>query len=337
MKHIVIAGFHGALATTITGVMDILSLTGVSWQRIMSQTPDPKFKVWVASADGLSIRCINHLEIGAHMSFSQLMEDPGLCPFPPEDLFAIIVPTIGNPIEHTLARNPEMLDFLRWGHGKNLVIAGNCTGNFFLAEAGLLDDKRATTHWGYKDLFEARYPDIELRADQLITVDDNVFCAGGGLAWFDLAIYIIEKELGYDWALQTSKAFVIDFRRESQLSYSLSRMAHRHSDELVANIQCFFEDHYAQPQELEQIAAKFNVSKRTLIRRFKSALDMTPYAYLQQVRIEVSQKLLAETQLTPEQVVSRVGYEDMSSFRRLFKQHAGLTLTEYRQRFAKRL
>jgi len=333
MKHVIIAGFNGALATTITGVIDILSLTGVSWQRIMHEEPEPQFKVWLASADGLPIHCINHLDISAHLSFDEVMQDPNLL----DDLFAIIVPTIGSSIEHTLARNPEMITFLRWGYAQQLVIAGNCTGNFFLAEAGLLNGKRATTHWGYKAQFEARYPSIQLKADQLITVDGHVYCAGGGLAWFDLAIYIIEKEFGYDWALQTAKAFVIDYRRESQLSYGLSRLAQRHSDELIAKIQCYFEDHYNQPQALESISEQFNVSKRTLIRRFKAALNMTPYSYLQQVRIEVSQKLLAETQLTPEQVVHKVGYEDMSSFRRLFKQHAGLTLAEYRQRFSKRL
>lgn len=333
MKQVIIAGFNGALATTITGVMDILSLTGVSWQRIMGETPQPRFKVRVASSDGEAIRCINHLEIGAHMSFEQVMQEPSLR----DNLFAIIVPTIGSSIEHTLARNPEMLDFLRWGAAQGLVIAGNCTGNFFLAEAGLLVGKRATTHWGYKALFEARYPDIQLRADQLITVDGNLYCAGGGLAWFDLAIYIIEKEFGYDWAIQTAKAFVIDYRRESQLSYGLSRLAQRHTDDLVAKIQCYFEDHYNQAQALESVSEKFNISKRTLIRRFKAALNMTPYAYLQQVRIEVSQKLLAETKLSPEQVVQKAGYEDISSFRRLFKQHTGLTLAEYKQRFAKRL
>jgi transcriptional regulator GlxA family with amidase domain len=333
MKQVIIAGFNGALATTITGVMDILSLTGVSWQRIMCEEPEPQFKVRVASSDGEAIRCINHLEIGAHMSFEQVMHEPNLR----DNVFAIIVPTIGSAIEHTLARNPEMINFLRWGSAQGLVIAGNCTGNFFLAEAGLLAGKRATTHWGYKALFEARYPDIQLRADQLITVDDNLYCAGGGLAWFDLAIYIIEKEFGYEWAIQTAKAFVIDYRRESQLSYGLSRLAQRHTDDLVAKIQCYFEDHYNQTQALESVSEKFNISKRTLIRRFKAALNMTPYAYLQQVRIEVSQKLLAETQLTPEQIVQKAGYEDISSFRRLFKQHTGLTLAEYKQRFAKRL
>ena len=333
MKHVIIAGFDGALSTTITGVLDILSLSGVSWQRIMSEVPTPQFKVWVASADGSAIRCINHLEIGAHMSFAEAMKNQHLL----SNLMAIIVPTIGSPIEQTLAQNPHMLDFLRWGSDKQLMIIGNCTGNFFLAEAGLLDGKRATTHWGYKDLFMSRYPQIKLQTDKLVTVDNNMYCAGGGLAWFDLGIYIIEQELGYDFALQTAKAFVIDYRRDSQLSYGLSRMAIRHNDELIANIQYYLEDHYSQTQALDMIASKFNISKRTLIRRFKAALNITPYAYLQKIRIEVAQKLLAETPFSLEKVVQRTGYEDMSSFRRLFKQQTGLTLSEYRRRFAKRL
>jgi transcriptional regulator GlxA family with amidase domain len=333
VKNVIVAGFEGALATTITGVLDILSLTGVSWQRIMSEPPEPKFRVWIASADGLAIHCINHVEIGAHMRFDQVMENKSLL----DNLTAIIVPTIGGPIEDALETNPQLLNFLKWGQQQSLMIIGNCTGNFFLAEAGLLNGKRATTHWGYKDLFNSRYPDIQLRADQLITVDGNVYCAGGGLAWFDLCIYMIEQELGYDFALQTAKAFVIDYRRESQLSYGLSRLASRHHDEMIANVQSYLEDNYQKNEALEVVACKFNVSKRTLIRRFKAALNMTPYAYLQQVRIEVSQKLLAETQLSAEQIVQRVGYEDMSSFRRLFKQHTGSTLAEFRRRFAKRL
>ena len=333
MKHIVIAGFDGALSTAITGVMDILSLTGISWQRIMDEAPKPAFKIWLASLDGSDIACINRLKIGAHLSFEQVMNNADFT----DSLSAIIVPTIGSPIEHTLSKNPELVQFLQWGHSKQLTIASNCTGNFFLAEAGLLDHRKATTHWGYEGLFKARYPDVHLQADKLITVDENLFCAGGGLAWFDLCIYLIEQELGYDAALQTAKAFVIDYRRESQLSYGLSRMAMRHQDSLVTDVQHYFEDHYQDNLALNDIAVKHKLSKRTLIRRFNAALDMTPHTYLQQIRIEVAQKLLAESTLSPEQVVQHVGYEDISSFRRLFKQHTGLTLAAYRQRFAKRL
>lgn len=333
MKHIVIAGFDGALSTAITGIMDILSLTGVSWQRIMDETPRPAFKIWLASKDGSDIACINRLKIGAHLSFEQAMKNEDFI----KSLTAIVVPTIGSPIEHTLGKNPELVHFLQWGHSQSLTIASNCTGNFFLAEAGLLDHRKATTHWGYESLFKARYPEVRLQADKLITVDENIFCAGGGLAWFDLCIYLIEQELGYDAALQTAKAFVIDYRRESQLSYGLSRMAARHQDNLVTDIQHYFEDHYQDGLPLDNIAANHNVSKRTLIRRFNAALGMTPHTYLQQIRIEVAQKLLAESTLSPEQIVQHVGYEDTSSFRRLFKQHTGLTLSAYRQRFAKRL
>ena len=87
----------------------------------------------------------------------------------------------------------------------------------------------------------------------------------------------------------------------------------------------------------DTLAQQFNTSKRTLIRRFKEAVGLTPHAYVQQIRIEVAQKQLAETQASVEQIMNQVGYEDMSSFRRLFRQQAGITPVEYRKRFAKRL
>ena len=333
MKQVLVVGFDGALATAITGAVDILALAGVSWQRIQQSQPDPAFKVWVVSDLGDPVSCLNGLTINARMSFDQVMDSPNL----KEQLLAVLVPTIGGPIDEILFKNQRVIEFVRWAHQNNIMVIGNCTGNFFLAEAGILDGQVATTHWGYKAQFEQRYPKVDLRADQLITESNNIYCAGGGLAWFDLGIHIIEKELGYDAALQTAKAFVIDYRRDNQLSYSLSRLSIQHHDGLVADIQGHLAQHYGKNQSLEELADHFNVSKRTLIRRFKGALNLTPHAYLQQIRIEVAQKLLAETQYSIEQITNKVGYDDMSSFRRLFKQQAGVTPVEYRKRFAKRL
>ena len=333
MKHVVVVGFDGALASAITGAVDILALAGVSWQRINDHQPDPAFKVWLASEEGEPIDCLNGLTLSARMSFEQVMTSPTLA----DELLAILVPTIGGPIEQILAQNQQVMALLSWARQKGIMVIGNCTGNFFLAEAGLLDGRVATTHWGYKSLFEQRYPKVDLRADQLITESDNIYCAGGGLAWFDLGIHIIEKELGYDAALQTAKAFVIDYRRESQLSYSLSRLAVQHHDGLVAQIQEYLLENYRKNESLDEVSDLFNISKRTLIRRFKQALSITPHAYIQHIRLEVAQKKLVETQLSIEQIVNDVGYEDLSSFRRLFRQQAGVTPTEYRKRFAKRL
>jgi len=333
MKHVLVVGFDGALASAITGAVDILGLAGVSWQRIMDAPPEPGFKVWLASPDGEAVNCLNGLAVSARMSFQQVMDSPEFH----QQLLAVLVPTIGGPIEDILAHNPEVLELLRWARQQGIMVIGNCTGNFFLAEAGLLDGKSATTHWGYKELFEERYPQVDLRIDQLITEDQNIYCAGGGLAWFDLGIHIIEQQLGYEAALQTAKAFVIDYRRDNQLSYSLSRLSVNHPDALIADVQRYLDRHYAANQSLDTLAQQFNTSKRTLIRRFKEAVGLTPHAYVQQIRIEVAQKQLAETQASVEQIMNQVGYEDMSSFRRLFRQQVGITPAEYRKRFAKRL
>ena len=114
------------------------------------------------------------------------------------------------------------------------------------------------------------------------------------------------------------------------------RLAKPHKDELVKQVQEWLQAHYAQRFTLDELAQRFNVSKRTLIRRFNAALDSPPNAYLQSLRIEAAQKLLEETELSVDLVMSQVGYEDASSFRRLFRNRTGVTPTEYRKRFSRR-
>jgi len=326
MLNIVVAGFDKALASAITGVTDLFGLAGVTWNLIQGQEPEKAFNVKIASKDGGPIHCINGLQLGAHLSYDQI-----------DNVDAIIVPTIGGPVEDVLQHTPELQALLQRADQNGWTIAGNCTGNFLLAEAGILDHKTATTHWGFKEQFQQRYPQIDLQADQLITRSDNIYCAGGGLAWFDLGLHIIERQIGFEAAIQTAKAFVIDYRRDTQLSYSLMRLAKPHKDDLVQQAQAWLEQHYAEQFTVEQLAERFSVSKRTLIRRFNAALEMPPNTYVQSLRIEAAQKLLEETERTVDVVMNDVGYEDASSFRRLFRKKTGLTPTEYRRRFARRL
>lgn len=326
MLEVVVVGFDKALASAITGVTDLFGLAGVTWNLIQGQAPEKAFNVRIASHDGKPIQCINGLQLGAHISFDQI-----------SNADAIVIPTIGGPIEEVLQENTALLALLRQANDSGLTIAGNCTGNFLLAESGILSGKSATTHWGFKDLFQQRYPQVELKADQLITRHDNIYCAGGGLAWFDLGLHIIERHIGFEAALQTAKAFVIDYRRDTQLSYSLMRLSKPHKDDLVREAQTWLEQNFADTFTVEQLAERFSVSKRTLIRRFNSALEMPPNTYVQSLRIEAAQKLLEETERTVDVVMNDVGYEDASSFRRLFRKKTGLTPTEYRRRFSRRL
>ena len=325
MKKIAVLAFDGALASAITGVADLFSMAGVSWNRIQNQDIQRLFHVVIASPNGQTVQCINGIKIQADMAYSQLDEI---------DLF--IVPTIGAPIFEVLDHNPTLIQLLQNVEPKHSLIAGNCTGNFFLAEAGILNNKQATTHWGFQHIFSERYPAVKLNVEQLISRDQHVYCAGGGLAWFDLGLHLIELFYGFEIAMQTAKSFVIDYRRDSQLSYSLMKIGQTHQDEMVQRVQDWIEQNFQNSFTLEEIAIKFNVTVRTLIRRFKVALGLAPNQYVQGIRIEAARKRLEETEQSLELIMHEVGYSDSSSFRRLFHKKLGLSPLEYRRRFSRR-
>lgn len=338
MINIYILGFDQALASAITGVIDLFSLAGVTWNRIQQQETTSAFNVQLASEQRRNIHCINSLQLASHCSFSNIethLNDQQATPDNHSNI--LIVPTVGGPIQQALDNNNELIQLLRKADHAGWTIAGNCTGNFLLAQAGILDHKTATTHWGFETEFKQRYPQINLQADQLITRDENIFCAGGGIAWFDLGLHIIERCVDFETAVQTAKAFVIDYRRDSQLSYSLMRIAKPHQDELVNKIQAMIEQDCTMSLSIDALAMQNNVSQRTLIRRFNNALGVPPNTYLQSVRIERARKMLEESNDNIDTVMNKVGYEDASSFRRLFKKKTGVTPTEYRTRFSRRL
>jgi transcriptional regulator GlxA family with amidase domain len=326
MLKVVITAFPGAMSSAIAGVADLLVSSGVIWNVIQGDPHERYFSVRIASEDGMPVRCVNGIELSAHMSFAEI-----------DHTDILIVPTIASPISEVLTKEQALQDLLRRAAEKDWTICGNCTGNFLLANAGILNGRRATTHWGYRDTFAERYPEVLLAADQLITRDGDIYCAGGGLSWFDLTLHLIERFVNHEVAMQTAKAFVFDYRRDSQLSYSLMRLSKPHKDDRISEIQAWLDDHYASKVKVDELASQFGMSKRTLIRRFNSALAMSPNTYIQTVRIEAARKLLEETDRTVDVVMNEVGYEDGSSFRRLFRSKTGLTPTEYRRRFSRRL
>lgn len=324
MIKITVVGFDGALASALTCIVDLFSMTGVSWNRIQNQDVQRLFQVQIASLNGDAIQCINGIQIQTDIAFHAVQATD-----------VIVVPTIGAPIEQIVSQQQGVIDFIRYANQQQWMIVGMCTGNFFLAEAGILDQRLATTHWGFKDLFERRYPNVNLKTEQLITRSEHIYCAGGGLAWFDMGLHLIEHFYGFEIAIQTAKSFVIDYRRSSQLSYSILQISNLHHDELVQRIQQWIEVNFAEPISIAFLAQQFNVTLRTLIRRFKTALGVPPNSYIQAIRIEAAQKRLEETEQSIDMIMQSVGYLDPSSFRRLFRKKTGLTPLEYRRRFSR--
>jgi transcriptional regulator GlxA family with amidase domain len=322
MKNVHVLGFDGAFSTAITGVLDLLSLAGVTWQRLHGEVPDPRFRVRIVTEHGGLVRCVNGVEIQSHHSFA----NAGTA-----DL--ILVPTIGGPIEKILQGNPGVVTWLQQQFERGADIASNCTGAFFLAEAGLLNGRQATTHWGFVESFRERYPLVLLKPEQLITEDGPVLCSGGGMAWFDLTLYLIERYAGHEIALATAKSYVIDMGRGSQKAYSALQGRRYHKDAVILEAQDWLENHFRDAVSLQDLADRVSLSARTFKRRFRQATGDTAITYLQVLRVEAAKQMLETTRLAVEQITRQVGYEDVSSFTRLFRRQTGLSPCAYRSKF----
>ena len=323
MRHVTVLGFDYAFASAITGVSDLLSTAGVTWNYIHGNALASEFNVEIATLDGSPVRCANNIEVKAHKSINNI-----------ENTDLLLIPTIAGDIEQTLKRNKALLPWITKQAEQGADIASNCTGAFLLAETGLLDNKLATTHWGFVDEFRQRYPNVDLQPEQLITADGSFFCAGGGMAWLDMALFLIERYCGYDIAMASAKSNVFDISKTSRAAYSSIPAKRYHQDIAILRLQDWLDKHFHQHISVPQLAEQTAMTERTLNRRFKQATGDSLIHYLQCIRVDAAKKLLRGEPITIEAITQQVGYQDVSSFIRLFKKHTGLSPSAHRARFS---
>ncbi|EDM47046.1 GlxA family transcriptional regulator [Marinobacter algicola] len=331
MRTVSVIGFDGALASAITGVIDLFRLAGVTWARINDTPPEQQFTTQLLTEGGRPCRCINGITLMADGDWRDI-------PTGNSQADLVIVPTIGAPIAQVLEANSGLINWLsdfREAPSGQVRVASNCTGAFLLAEAGLLEGRQATTHWGFSHQFRQRFPGVALHPDKLITVDGHIACAGGGMAWWDLGVYLVERYAGAKVARELAKAFVIDAGRTSQAPYGALQARRYHSDAAILKLQDWLDVNHTRPVTLQDLATFAGLTERSLIRRFKAATGDTPTGYLQLLRIEAARKHLENSRVAVEEVTRLVGYEDVSSFSRLFRKHTGLAPGIYRARFGR--
>jgi len=211
------------------------------------------------------------------------------------------------------------------------LVAASCYGTFVMAESGLLDGRAATTTWWQQALFAQRYPHVRLNASEGLVDDGGVVTAGAMTAHADLSLHLLRRMKGHTLARQVASIMLVDEGRASQRPFmTLQRVF---NDPLADSAIAWMEKHFAESCSGSELAAALHVSYRTLHRRFRAVTDMAPLAYLQTLRIEVAKAMIEETRMSVEQIAVKVGYEDSSSFRRLFSRLTTVTPTEYRRRF----
>ncbi|MDI6102379.1 GlxA family transcriptional regulator [Actinoplanes sp. NEAU-A12] len=197
--------------------------------------------------------------------------------------------------------------------------ASVCTGAAVLAEAGLLDGRRCTTHWSLIDLMRERYPAARVREAVLYVHDGPVSTSAGIAAGIDLALSLIERDHGPSLTAAVARDLVVYLRRDGsqrQISPFLDHRGHLHPG--VHRVQDHLAQHLDAPHTLGDLARMANLSPRGLSRAFTTATGCTPLEYQQRLRLDLAANLLAETTLTVEAVAARCGFRDARHFRRLY-------------------
>lgn len=321
MKHVTILGLDGTSATVVTGPLDVFVFAGRLWNHIFNEPLTPYFDVAIVTDDGRPVNCTGQVAIEAHGKMETVTHT---------DL--LIIPSVIS-IEDTLARHPTAVPWIRSIYDSGADVAAICTGAFVLAETGLLDGKTATTHWGVADLFRQRYPRVHLKPERLITESDRIFTSGGSNACFDIALYLVRKYCGDDVARKLAKSFLHDLDRTSQAPWIAFQNREMHNDKAIRKAQKQLENHYSRPFNFNTLSREIGMSRRTFERRFKAATGDSPLQYLQRIRVEAAKQMLESGDLSFDEIVYAVGYEDGSFFRKVFRQTTGLSPKRYRQKW----
>ena len=233
----------------------------------------------------------------------------------------------------SLKNNKQIISWILDQYKNGAEIISLCTGAFLLAETGLLDGRKCSTHWALADKFKQMFPKVKLNTKKIITEENGVYTSGGAFSFLNFLLLIIEKYYDRQTAVTCSKLFEIDMDRSSQAPFEIFSGQKKHLDEEIKKAQLYLENNFNEKINIENLAADLAVGRRNFDRRFKKATGNTHIEYLQKVKIEAAKKNLESTRKTISEVMYEVGYSDLKSFRTTFKKITGLSPLEYRNKF----
>jgi transcriptional regulator GlxA family with amidase domain len=252
--------------------------------------------------------------------------------------------TLGDaPTPHTLivpggkgtrGADPRLTDWVREHGARAGRVISVCTGAILLAEAGLLDGRRVTTHWAYCAKLARDHPAIEVDPDPIFIRDGRVSTSAGVTSGIDLALALVEEDLGRDAALAIARHLVVFLRRPgNQAQFSAQLAAQTAQREPLREVQQWITDHPDADLTVESLAARASLSPRHFARAFQTETGMTPGRYVDRVRLEHARRLLEDTADGVETISRASGYGTPEAMRRAFIKALGTPPTEYRRRF----
>ncbi len=241
----------------------------------------------------------------------------------------IHIPALWRNPRPAIAKNEAYIPWLQKQYQLNSSFTAVGTGVCFLAEAGLLDDKPATTHWHYFDQLQRSYPKLKLARQHFTTQAGNIYCAASINAMAELIMHQVERIFGRVIARQAQRNFFHEIRNLTE-PVSFSDQQKVHSDEAIVQAQIWMQDNLSKQLSVPELAAQLGITTRTFNRRFMAAVGKTPGDYLTEVRMTFACDLLKNSDLSILEVAGYSGYNDASWFSTRFKQWSGNSPKEYR-------
>ncbi|MCU7730243.1 GlxA family transcriptional regulator [Actinoplanes sp. KI2] len=302
--HVQVVLFDGVQSLDVTGPVEVFSYAG-------------GYRVTTASIGGAAVRTSSGLHIMPDHALSDKSD-------------TLIVP--GG--EGTREPPADLVAWLRAHGDKPGRVMSVCTGAFLLAEAGLLDGRRATTHWLYCETLRSRHPKVDVDPEPIFIRDGRIATSAGVTTGIDLALALVEEDRGRDVALAIARGLVMFLRRpggQSQFSAPLSgQVAHR---EPVRDVQRLIAEHPEADLSVPALAAAASLSPRQFSRAFTAETGVSPGRYVDRVRLETARRLLEDTADGVAEVARKAGYGTAEAMRRAFRQALDVSPAEYRRRF----
>jgi len=314
-------------AATLYGFHDALCSAGRDWQLLQGQAePRSLFRSLVVSRDGGIVVGANEVAIRADCSLAD-------CP----PVHAICITDLAVPPGESIGdRYDAEITWLRQRHDQGALIGSACSGALLLARTVLLDGIDATTHWAYCEALRRDHPTTRWHPERGLIVaggDRRIVMAGSGVAWHQLALFLIARFAGAQEAMQVARINLLDLNQTSATSYASLTHGSQADDPLIARCQQWAALNYPAESPVTQMVALSGLPERSFKRRFTQATGMSPLEYVHTLRLEEAKQMLEAGDLPVEAIALEVGYQDASFFGRLFRRRVALTPAQYRRRF----
>jgi transcriptional regulator GlxA family with amidase domain len=313
-RSVVMLAFEGCQILDVVGPMQVLA--GVNDER-----PSPAYASTLLAAKPGTFLTSGGLRLDADGAYAAL----------PAKIDTLMV--AGGNVETALC-DTAMMKAVREGAKRARRVVSICTGAFFLASAGLLKGKRATTHWRSVDLLAKYYPDITVEPDALFVRDGKVWTSAGVTAGMDLALALVREDWGDDMALAIARRHVMFLMRPGgQSQFSAHLAAETHGNGKLASLLRWIPEHIDDLLDVTALAARAAMSERSFARIFRKETGETPAAYVARARLDAARRLLTASDLPVETIAARAGFGSEERMRRAFHRHLKIAPARFRARF----